>query len=149
MLSDMEYEICRTQGMLYETAADQQYDIHDFSNQYMRSRFCNKRMDTLYSRYQMADPEEIMDFLDVQNVKKLNGYFDRNIAFWIGFTYRQLWFETAVASKNLVTIIPFQQMLAYYPGMHTIDEDQASEIIAQNHHLSIRKTDIQNQQIYG
>ena len=134
MLSDVDYEICCTQGRIYEYAANLGYDMELFSNEYLKSDFCRRAMDTDYSRFQFADEEECWDFIIPEIGSKLEKidtglYFDPDVAHWIGFTYRQICFDRKVCSKDLPDKISFETMCRYYPGLHTIDEDAAMDII--------------------
>ena len=134
MLDNIQYDICKTQGNLYEWAANEGLRFPEFSNAYMKSDFCHRSMDTEYSRFQLREPEEHIDFLVMEiptllQQKYNNEYFSGDVAFWIGFTYRQLWFETGMTSKEIVEKYPFDRMLACYPGLHTLDEDMAADIL--------------------
>lgn len=60
--------------------------------------------------------------------------FDLNKAAWLGFTYRHLYIETKVPSAQLIKIYPFD---LHYEGLHTIDADNAAEILINNHHDEI------------
>lgn len=105
--------------------------MEDFSKKYLASGFCSKAMDTLYSRYQMDDPEEILDHLQKEfQLKEADGkYLDPDAAFWIGWTYRQMYFRTGKKSAELNQLVSFEQMAMWYPGLHTIDEEMAADLI--------------------
>ena len=94
-------------------------------------------MDTNYSRFQLETALECADFYmpEIEDkLKKLpdGKIFDLDIAEWVGFTYRQLYIVSKKPSSILADAIPFETMVHYYPGMHTIDEDEAAEIILHN-----------------
>ena len=141
MLDDVEYIICKTQGRIYRYIAAHGYDVEAFSDAYLRSDFCRRAMDTIYSRFQWADEEECLDFITQEiDLPKMDttSVFDPDVAFWIGFTYRQLYIETNRSSRQLCKDIPFGRMCAMYPGMHTIAEDSVAEIIAEGHGWKLR-----------
>ena len=46
--------------------------------------------------------------------------------------YRQLYIETEIPSAELVEKADFATMCRYYPGLHTIDEEMATDIICEN-----------------
>lgn len=138
MLDMIEYSICRTQGDLYEWAAQAKLIFPDFSDLYMNSDFCRRSMDTSYSRFQLREPGEHMEFLemeipDICNHKYLgNEQFHEDVAYWIGFMYRYIWFGTKLPSREIVSKYPFAKMCNWYPGLHTLDEEDAYNIIIGN-----------------
>ena len=160
MITDMEYDICRTQGNIYELIAKNGYDISLFSGLYLKSDFCRRVFDTGYFGTQFLDELECMDFLipEIQdrfpeiksNPVTANGFviahyvpikyfrrepktcFSPDIAYWIGFTYRQLYVETGTSSRELSEKIPFQTMCRYYTGLLAVDEDAVTDIICEN-----------------
>lgn len=80
-----------------------------------------------------------MDFIvpEIQNdlIVSHNLYFDEDVAAWIGFTYRQLYIETEVNSSRLVTVVSFQTLCDYYAGLHTIDIEDATDIICRDFNI--------------
>lgn len=133
----IQYDICRTQEDIYRWAAERKYDIKRFSNEYLSSDFCRRAMDSFYSRFQLCDPDECMDFVtpEIGGADKFQSelYFDEDVAGWIGWMYRFLAFETKLSSKELNSKVPFDAMCRYYPGLHTVDEDMAVDIIRKDH----------------
>lgn len=135
MLDDMQRRICRTQGDLYEWAADNKYIFPDFSDIYLGSSLCERTMDSEYSTLQLREPLEHMDFFlmerpDIESFKdKIKTPFSGEIAYWIGFLYRALNYETHRPSKELKDIYPFDKMLSLYPALHTVDYDMAVDIM--------------------
>lgn len=126
--------ICNTQGNIYRLAASMGYNMFEFSYHYMNSEFCKRSMDGIYSRFQFADPEECMDFILPEIGENLTKgeYFDEDVASWIGWMYRFLFFHYHISSEEIQKKLSFKQMCNYFPGMHTIDELQAAEIIWEN-----------------
>ena len=131
-MNDNKWEqdfICDTQALIYKYAASLKYNMPAFSDAYLKSIFCERSMDSVYSRFQFADPEECMDFIlpEIGEFPAAS-YFDSDVASWIGWMYRKAVFFFGIKSRDLVQIISFQKMCSMYPGFHTIDEDQAMEI---------------------
>ena len=129
--------ICDTQGMIYEYGAQHLYNMEEFSEKYMKSSFCKRSMDADYSRFQFADPEECLDFI-LPEIGEFEGtsngkMYDVDICQWIGWTYRYIAYSSGIASEEIVSKLPFNLMVLMYPGYHTIDEEQAYEIIMENH----------------
>lgn len=138
-LTNVEYGICETQGDLFRYVANEGVDMEWFATQYLSSDFCRRSMDTVYSRFFTADELEHLDFIipEIGPLKKNPyGYFDGNVAFWIGFTYRQLQIQTGVFSKDLVNRIPFVKLCNAYAGLHTVDEEMATDILCENFGLT-------------
>lgn len=136
-MTGVDYDICKTQQRIYEYMASEGYDMKSFSNAYLASDFCRRAMDTVYSRFQLETPYECADFympeIESQLIKLTPGtIYSPDIAGWIGFTYRQIYIETGTSSSALSKLIPFDVMQNYYPGMHTIDEEEAAQIIIEN-----------------
>ena len=139
-ITDVDYIICRNQGNIYKQMAKDGYDVKEFSDLYLHSEFCERAFDTIYSRFQMADRLECLDFIlpEIAPVpKNKDGYFDEDVAYWIGFFYRQLYVETKVPSKELADLISFETMCRYYPGLHTVDEEMAIDIVCENFGLKL------------
>lgn len=135
-----DYTICERQGKLYQKIAHDGCDMEWFSNAYLNSRFCKGYMDTLWSRLQWAHTQEVLDHLlpEISPVKKNEqGFFDEDVAYWIGFTYRMLYIETQVPSAELIKKVPFEMMCRYYPGLHTVAEEMAIDIICEDNGLSL------------
>lgn len=137
-MNNVDYNICNTQGKIYEYAAKLGYDLSVFSSLYLKSDFCRRAFDTIYSRFQYHDEEESWDFLYPEIKDRLTVYgegksFDGGVAYWIGFTYRQLYIEGGISSAELADGIDFNTMCNYYPGLHTVDEDMAYDIIIANY----------------
>lgn len=58
---------------------------------------------------------------------------------WIGFTYRQLHFASGLSSQELAERIPVDRLLIAYPGLHSVDEDMASDIILHDFSINDRR----------
>lgn len=61
-MNGIEYDICYTQQRIYEHMASEKYDMRVFSDAYLKCDFCRRAMDTCYSRFQLEDVYECMDF---------------------------------------------------------------------------------------
>jgi len=131
----LEKDICRTQAAFYEMAAYDGCDIHKFSDMYLNSRFCLNRMETKYSSFQREDARTCLEFIYPEigtpeqmpfNVKK-DVIFNPDVAYWIGYTYYQLFCETGVHGKFLSVKVPFSQLLLNYPAHHTLDEEYSTD----------------------
>ena len=135
MLSEVEEIICETQGRIYEYIANHNMDVPSFSREYLCSDFCKRAMDTTYSRFQWEEEGQCLSFILPEiTAKETETPVPPEEAFWIGFTYRQMYIETGIPSRMLCREIPFEDMRQMYPGMHTItDENLVAIKIAENH----------------
>ena len=143
MLNSVEYSICEIQGDIFSLAADRGYDIESFVNAYLASDFCRRQFDTLYSHYQLADAGESWDnfYPEIKDRIKMHEcgkYFRSDVAWWMGFTYRQLWYETEYSSAEILKKIPVNTMISLYAGYHTIDEEMAAERLIESFGLTAK-----------
>ena len=137
-LTPIDYDICDTQARIYLWAAKNNYDLKIFSDKYMQSDFTRRAMDTIYSRFQINDELECLDFILPEighSLIKTNKYINTDFAYWLGFTYRQMYIETKIKSSQLVILLPYDSLLLQYPGLHTIDEESASDILCEKYGL--------------
>mgnify|MGYP007042794210 FL=1 len=133
-LNEVEHNICTTQSNIYVHVAEQGYDMKVFSDLYLNSNFCKIEMDTPSSWLQVADVLQCEDFYMPEigkNMAKLpvETYFNTDVAEWIGYTYRQLYFLTDLSSEQLSKRVPFDGLCRFYMGLHTISEEEAAERI--------------------
>lgn len=134
-MNGIEYDISYTQQRIYEYMALEKYDMHVFSDAYLKCDFCRRAMDTCYSRFQLEDVYECMDFYMPEIEKllvKTESVQNIDAAAWIGFMYRYLFICTGIMSAELVKTVTYDVMLGYYPGLHTVDEDMAIDIICKD-----------------
>jgi len=89
MINGIYYDICMTQSRIYRYVAQCGYEVKRFSDAFLVSDFCGRAFDTIYSRFQLEDVFECMDFIvpEIQNdlVVGHNLHFDEDVAAWIGF----------------------------------------------------------------
>lgn len=141
----LNYKICSNQGKIYEFASEQGYDMSIFSKYYLNSNFCNNSFDKNWSLYHLANAEECLYELNKEVVGEKNLIvpvnnssvtFNSDVAWWIGFVYKQLQLETEKSSKELAEIVSFEELCNCYGGLHTIDEEWATDIICKKHNLT-------------
>ena len=133
-MNEMQHRICRTQAMLFEWAADNKYSFPEFADIYLSSDFCARNMDTVYSTFQLREPLEHMDFIRMECPNIDNLISDRNysgaIAYFAGYIYRALYYNTGLPSYNLIRKYPYNEKIPlWYPGLHTVDYDMATDMI--------------------
>ena len=129
-ITETEYFICNTQGKLFLLAGEMGFDEDSFIKAYMESDFCRREMDALYSVFQMADPEDIMDYVlkEIHPEKNSRTYGPDRIN-WTGYMYRYLKLRLGISSAGIYRVIPLKDMLVYYVGMHTQDDEYFLDVI--------------------
>jgi hypothetical protein len=128
--SGVDTFICETQGLIFTLAIDMGFDDDDFVEKYMNSRFCNVEMDALYSYFQMAEPEDSMDYVlkEVQPTKN-SKHYDGDAMYWVGYMYRYIHLRLGISSDTIYRSLPLKDMLIFYVGMHTQDEEFFLDVI--------------------
>lgn len=139
-MNGIERYICSQQKEIYEYAYSHNADICKFSDAFLNSDFCNRSLDKPYSVDQFADIVNWLEFLEWENIKVVpEKDFDNRCSLqaagWCGFTYRQLQIETGIQSRDLSRKVPVEKLLFSYPGLHTLDEEVAADIIRQDFFL--------------
>lgn len=128
--NNVQYYICEIQGRLFKLAQTMDFDDDDFIQKFMHSDFCKRALDQLYSPYQMADPEDVMDeTLRFITPKKNAQHYDSNTIDWIGYMYRYLHLRLAIPSAVIYDTLPLKDMLVSYVGMHTQDDEYFVDVI--------------------
>ena len=134
----LEKDICKTQAKIYEKAAIDGCDMPVFSGKYLKSRFCLKQMEALYSSFQREDADTCLYFIyreigDMRNSSHGDG-FNPDIAWWVGYTYYQLYCETGIHGNELADRILFHAILANY-GHHIMDEIYSTDLLCKYYGL--------------
>ncbi len=144
-LDDIHRYICKQQQELFEYAQEHKADVVAFAEAFMKSNFCNRSLDKPYSVDQYADIMNWLEFLDWEKITvRPVLYQQRPVSFqvagWVGFTYRQLQIETGLQSRELWDKVPIDRLIRAWPGLHTVDEDMAAEIIMEDFHLTPKQS---------
>lgn len=139
-LDDIHRYICKQQQELFEYVQAHNADVIFFAEAFMKSDFCNRSLDKPYSVDQYADIMNWLEFLEwekitVRAVLQQQRPVSFRVAGWLGFTYRQLQIETGLQSRELWEKVPIDRLIRAWPGLHTVDEDMAAEIIMEDFHL--------------
>lgn len=122
----IDRKICNTQGKIFEQANLDGYDVSVFANKYMNSIFCEKGMDYKASRYNFEDPETCLCEIYKEIGKPGNAAYNE-AAYWLGYTYRQLAYETNTPSRDVIRKVPVDKLILNYAAHHCIDEDYSSD----------------------
>ena len=123
---ELNRDNCKTQARFYELAAYDGCDMREFSDRYLRSHFCKNRIEVVYSAFQREDAMTCLEFIypeiGIEQDPSSEKIFDPDIAYWIGYTYHQLFCETGVRGEQLAEKVPFERLLLNYAAHHTLDE---------------------------
>lgn len=136
--------ICEQQQALYQYVQELGMDVLKFSDRFLRSRFCNNSLDKPYSVDQFADIGDWIDFLEAEGCYVGADPFPQQRvtaeeAGWLGYTYRQLHFATGLKGMELAEMVPAKRLVIAFPGLHTVDEEMAVEIIIRDFGLPNRE----------
>ena len=114
-----DFYLCDIQGSLFSYAVEEGYDLKTFSDVYLKSEFCRRKMDSEYSIYQSAHYTWVAANLfpeiesDLKKIPKEEMNKDYVFAEDVGFMYRLLYILTSVPSRELADIVPFDYLLKF------------------------------------
>ena len=128
-------KICRTQANIYKYVAKLGYRADMFSDAFLKSTFCEEAFDTKYSRYQFETPMECMDFILPEiggRLEKTTEKQDEDMAGFVGYMYRYLYFVTPYTSKKLLEKVPYADIAKYISSATVEGLDLAAEDICED-----------------
>ena len=127
----IEYDRAVTQAELYEYVCKEGFDVSDFSDRFLNSEFCGRSMDANYSRHQLEFPELLASYVfeEVVPKKAEENFVPEEVAWWVGYMYRQLSLKYHITSRNIVRQLPFEKIARRYNGLHIVDDDIALELL--------------------
>ncbi len=127
MLDNLNRQICKIQGRLFELSFDKGYDSENFITVFMKSEVA-QNLDSEYNRMQWAGEEYILEELEEQekeNLIKSEKIFDKEVLFWTGYLYRYWHYYKNQSSKKIVKIAPAKIVTRNYLMFHTLDVEKA------------------------
>jgi len=118
-------EIVETQGRLFEEAPSYfagELDVTDFIVAYMNSE-ARARIDRGDPYVCTKDAVELWEFFQKTSsyVPKTGSGIGGFIPNWIGQFYAYFQWYYNIPSSKLITLLPVQDMLRRYPGLHDLD----------------------------
>ncbi len=138
----LERDICKTQAAFYRKAALDGCDMKIFSDRYMTSSFRVRNMEVAYSPCQREDAETCLEFIypkigfpDTMPYSGDGEIFNPDVAWWVGYTYQQLFYETGVKGAELVVKVPFEKLILNYPAHHTLEETASTDMLCEYYGL--------------
>ncbi len=142
-LKDNDICVCKTQMKIYSFMAENGYNLECFSNEFLKCDFCNKEMDDHYSHFHTSFPQECAEIFIPQIENKLTkgkGIYDL-CAGDIGYIYRMLHIFTGIPSKELVKIVPFDEVGDEALTAIHYSYGDVTENIMQRHNLPLKRYD--------
>ena len=139
--------IMETQGEIYNLAYKMNFDMSWFSEQYLKSVFCEKEMDAIYSKFQTEFPEACMEELlsewDNKKIAIVCRKEDAIDAYTsptrIGQIYRYLFYELCLPSKELQHILPYSEIANYDIEFDTLEIENIVSFIMEDYQDEIQK----------
>ena len=126
-LSRFERQLCDIQGRLFELSLSKGLDSAAFIEMFMTSKTC-EFLDMPYDRLQWAGEEYILENLQEETTLKNNkATYDKEVLFWIGYTYRYWHLLTGESSREIYSKADAKKMNECYLGFHTLDVAMAIE----------------------
>ena len=127
-------QLCDIQGRLFELAVKKGYDCPRFIHQFMNSRTA-AALDDVYDRLQWAGEEYILEELndEVSGLLVSSHSYDREIMYWIGYTYRYWHYYTGAMSRDIYQIADAEEMASSWLGFHTLDVEMAIDNLIEIH----------------
>lgn len=122
--------ICDTQGKIYKLAMQKGYSLSDFSDNYLKSEFCEKEMDAIYSTWQYQDEDVCFEVIEeqIKHSFSQDNYSEYDV-YWVGYMYRYLFYYSAFSSRQLADLISFKKMMLYSIECEDYDYEDAAEYI--------------------
>lgn len=133
------YDICNGQRRIYQLAYKKNYSMKQFSDLYLKSGFCSREFDAEWSRFHLETAEESMDFILPEIGEALNEVTaqdtDIDLAGYVGFMYRYLFFVTPYSSAELADRVSFEDIAKTVDEAMIKGEDLVVEEICNKHGL--------------
>jgi len=132
-LGGFERQLCDIQGRMFELSLTKELDSAAFIETFMMSKTC-EFLDMPYDRLQWAGEEYIMEnLLEEASVETGRMQYDKEIMFWIGYTYRYWQLLTGESSREIYIQADAKRMNECYLGFHTLDVAMAIEDLKEIH----------------
>lgn len=128
-MNALQLKLCDIQGRLFELFADAKYDAESLVKTFMCGELA-KDLDSEYNRMQWMGEEYLLEELTSVNGDKLAAKpttttYDKDVLFWVGYTYRYWHFYTGEDSAKIYRQVPWHTMNANYLMFHTMDPSLA------------------------
>ena len=127
-MTSLQFELCRTQAELFETACRKGYDMSAFIPAFMSSEIA-EGLDSTFNHYQWAGVPYLLNAMEdvcgVVPAKHPPKSDDSEACYWTGYTYRFWNFKTGEASRDIYRMADYRTMDKLYEGYHTLSCDMA------------------------
>lgn len=119
-LESYELQLCNIQGKLFILGWKKGYSSENFIRAFMQSKVAES-LDSLYDRLQWAGEEYILEELEDEVKLDYGKTYDKEVLYWIGYTYRYWHYYTGESSKEIFKIANVETMKQCWLGYHTYD----------------------------
>lgn len=137
-MDTLQRKLCDMQGRLFRLSVDKGFESISFIKVFMNSDIV-KGLDSEFDRTQWAGEEYLIDEIASEYKDKLTmgDTIDKEIMYWIGYTYRYWHYYTCESSKAIIKQASPKTMATNYLMFHTMDPqmavDNLKEIYNQKH----------------
>lgn len=133
-MDSLERKLCDMQGRLFKLSVDKGFESISFIKFFMSSEIA-KGLDSEFDRTQWAGEEYLIDEITSEHKDKLpiGDTFDKEVMYWIGYTYRYWHYYTGESSKAILKQSPPKTMAANYLMFHTMDTKMAVDNLKEIH----------------
>lgn len=119
-LESYELQLCNIQAKLFILSWKKGYSSENFIRAFMQSKVAES-LDSLYDRLQWAGEEYILEELEDEVTLEYGETYDKEVLYWIGYTYRYWHYYTGESSKEIFRIADGKTMDYCWLGYHTYD----------------------------
>ena len=127
-MTPVQFELCKVQAELFETACAKNYDMSAFIPAFMSSEIA-EGLDSRFNHYQWAGVPYLLnamgDICGVVPAKHPPMRDSAEACYWTGYTYRFWNFKTGETSRDIYRIADYRTMDRAYAGYHTLSCDMA------------------------
>lgn len=129
-MTPVQFELCRTQGELFETACRKGYDMSAFVPAFMASEIA-AGLDDTFNHYQWAGVPYLLnamgDVCGVVPAKHPPQGDDSETCYWAGYLYRFWSLQSGEKSRDIYRRADYRTMARAYEGYHTLSCEMAVE----------------------
>ena len=127
-LSRDELAVSRTQGIIFEECQYLGVDAVDYTTRFMRSHMA-VLLDQMESGIFSAGSAPLKRCIlrEIEPVKQYSAenHINENALYWVGYIYRYWANLLGVSSTEIVSAMPVEDALAFYPAYHCMGNKEA------------------------
>ena len=144
-MTAVQFELCKVQAELFETACAKNYDMSAFVPAFMSSEIA-EGLDARFNHYQWAGVPYLLnamgDICGVVPAKHPPMRDSAEACYWTGYTYRFWNFKTGEASRDIYRMADYRTMDRAYAGYHTLSCDMAVDWLREGKECLVRSASL-------